>query len=248
MERNSRRPIRHSISTDSVPSSATMKRQPNGVRPKHPLADRDHPLADRRVHDVARARCSAGSAAGAGGSGCWRRPASCPRSRSAAATRRPWRSTSRRRSPRAGCPGARSAARRRTARRAAGRPSRTRRPSRSAAPGPSPSDCPHPGARLAGTAGPAGRGPAVCGRPTWPKRRSRSSQAVGRAGLSGLPDVVGSVRGRRPRCHSSPGHRREGPAAPAGPYRIGGEFGPRPAAAGPRRRTVAGSRRRTGRD
>ncbi len=33
VERNSRRPIRHSISTDSVPSSATMKRQPNGSKP-----------------------------------------------------------------------------------------------------------------------------------------------------------------------------------------------------------------------
>lgn len=34
VERNSRRPIRHSISTDSVPSSAVMNRQPNGSKPK----------------------------------------------------------------------------------------------------------------------------------------------------------------------------------------------------------------------
>ncbi len=34
VERNSLRPIRHSISTDSVPSTATMNRQPNGVNPK----------------------------------------------------------------------------------------------------------------------------------------------------------------------------------------------------------------------
>lgn len=34
VERNIRRPIRHSISTDSVPSTATMNRQPNGVKPK----------------------------------------------------------------------------------------------------------------------------------------------------------------------------------------------------------------------
>ena len=40
VERNSRRPIRHSISTDSVPSSAVMNRQPNGVKPEHPLAER----------------------------------------------------------------------------------------------------------------------------------------------------------------------------------------------------------------
>jgi len=34
VERNSRRPIRQSISTARVPSSAVMKRQPNGFRPK----------------------------------------------------------------------------------------------------------------------------------------------------------------------------------------------------------------------
>lgn len=34
VERKSLRPIRHSISTDSVPSTATMNRQPNGVKPK----------------------------------------------------------------------------------------------------------------------------------------------------------------------------------------------------------------------
>ncbi|CAM5316340.1 hypothetical protein SVIOM74S_00396 [Streptomyces violarus] len=33
VERNSRRPIRHSSSTDSVPSSAVMNRQPNGSKP-----------------------------------------------------------------------------------------------------------------------------------------------------------------------------------------------------------------------
>ena len=33
VERNSLRPIRHSSSTDSVPSSAVMKRQPNGLKP-----------------------------------------------------------------------------------------------------------------------------------------------------------------------------------------------------------------------
>ncbi|SCD64583.1 hypothetical protein GA0115246_1041118 [Streptomyces sp. SolWspMP-sol7th] len=34
VERNMRRPIRHSIHTDAVPSTAVMKRQPKGVRPK----------------------------------------------------------------------------------------------------------------------------------------------------------------------------------------------------------------------
>ncbi len=33
VERNSRRPMRHSMSTDTVPSSAVMNRQPNGVNP-----------------------------------------------------------------------------------------------------------------------------------------------------------------------------------------------------------------------
>ncbi|CAM5651531.1 hypothetical protein STENM223S_07592 [Streptomyces tendae] len=33
VERNSRRPIRHSSSTERVPSSAVMKRQPNGSKP-----------------------------------------------------------------------------------------------------------------------------------------------------------------------------------------------------------------------
>ncbi len=33
VERNIRRPIRHSSSTDSVPSTAVMKRQPNGLNP-----------------------------------------------------------------------------------------------------------------------------------------------------------------------------------------------------------------------
>ena len=33
VERNMRRPMRATISTDSVPSSATTKRQPNGDRP-----------------------------------------------------------------------------------------------------------------------------------------------------------------------------------------------------------------------
>ncbi|CAM5536971.1 hypothetical protein SCALM49S_05457 [Streptomyces californicus] len=34
VERNSRRPIRQSSRTESVPSAATMNRQPNGVKPK----------------------------------------------------------------------------------------------------------------------------------------------------------------------------------------------------------------------
>ena len=69
VERNSRRPIRHSISTESVPSTRHHEPPAEGVQPEQPLAERDDPLADRRVHDVARRRSGAGLPADRPGSG-----------------------------------------------------------------------------------------------------------------------------------------------------------------------------------
>ena len=54
VERIIRRAIRHSISTGERAEHRRQNRQPNGRQPEDLLAERDHPLADRRVHDVRR--------------------------------------------------------------------------------------------------------------------------------------------------------------------------------------------------
>ena len=54
VERNSRRPIRAIISTDRVPVSGDHEPPAERREPEQLLADRDHPLAARRVHDVGR--------------------------------------------------------------------------------------------------------------------------------------------------------------------------------------------------
>ncbi len=66
VERSSRRPIRHSISTASVPSSAVMNRQPNGLSPKtHSPSEMTHlPTGGCTTYE--------GSALSGICCGCWR--------------------------------------------------------------------------------------------------------------------------------------------------------------------------------
>ena len=185
VERNSRRPMRHSISTDSVPRTAVMKRQPNGVRPNIHSPSGDHPLARRRVHDegpgVGERDRPGGGRGSAGRRSCG--PARCPRSRGAAAPRRPWRSTSRRRSPPAGCPGARSGS---------PRPGRRRAPARAS-----------PTPTASGKRGTRRSRRSVPGRAAYPNRRSRACQSRGA--------VVGRVPTTGERVTSR--HRAACPAA-----------------------------------